>query len=111
MAAVAATLSALSDLDKGDQQGLRGMPDFSAEQLTQIFQRLDADGSGRIDVYELQKVVQRHLPDHDEAHAAALRLIEQVSMRSVLLPSRLRSSVAGTASLLLALALTMRPPT
>jgi hypothetical protein len=55
------------------------MPEFSVEQLKQIFQRLDADGSGRIDVYELQKIVQRHLPDHDAAHAAALRLIEQVS--------------------------------
>lgn len=54
------------------------MPAFTDLELQAVFQRLDTDHSGRIDVYELQKVVQRHLPDDHEAHQAALRLIEQV---------------------------------
>ena len=87
------------------------MPDFSTEQLKQIFQRLDADGSGRIDVYELQKIVQRHLPDHAAAHAAALRLIEQVTPHSVRVSSthRSRCPVCSSAAAAAAAALTLYP--
>ena len=57
------------------------MPNYSPDQLRKIFERLDADGSGLIDVYELQSIIEvclRGLPDHAETHAAALRLIDEV---------------------------------